>query len=79
MKNFHTGCVSSGFLKMFGHSLSNQILSKMDKQKEKYSSSELDEIRQLENLIHKKNSQTEALKKLLKAVEKDNKALKKKN
>ncbi|MCK9453076.1 MAG: hypothetical protein M0Q90_15385 [Bacteroidales bacterium] len=49
----------------------------MDKQKEKYSSRELDEIRQLENLIHKKNSQTEALKKLLKAVENDNKALKK--
>ncbi|MDY0077187.1 MAG: hypothetical protein RBR87_07900 [Bacteroidales bacterium] len=49
----------------------------MDKQKEKYFSSELDEIRQLENLIHKKNIQTEALKKLLKAVENDNKPLKK--
>lgn len=51
----------------------------MDKQKKQQSPDELDEIRQLEKLIHKKNSQTKALKKLLKAVENDNKTLKKQN
>jgi len=62
---------------MFGHSLSNKNLSKMDKQKTENSPDKLDEIRQLENLIHKKNIQTKALKKLLEALENDNKALKK--
>jgi len=49
----------------------------MDKQKTENSPDKLDEIRQLENLIHKKNIQTKALKKLLEALENDNKALKK--
>jgi len=41
----------------------------MDKQKKGNSSVENDEKRQLESLIHKKNVQTKALKKLLKALE----------
>lgn len=81
MKDDHSGSLSSGFLTTVWSILikSNQILSKMDKQKKQQSPDELDEIRQLEKLIHKKNSQTKALKKLLKAVENDNKTLKKQN
>lgn len=48
----------------------------MDRKKKQHSLNELNEKRQLENLIHKKNNQTKALKKLLKEIETDKKAVK---
>lgn len=80
MKGGHPGHLSSGFFnQLFGHYRSNQILLKMDKQITQNSPEELDEIKQLENLIHKKNKQTNALKKLLSALEADNDSLKDKS